>query len=281
MKKLYTILAVAAMALSANATIYVCGDGNDLGWDAANPKVVELSGGVYTFTATNVASMKISTAYGDWDTFNGGAVSCTITEETIGTDIALTASDGNIVMPWTGDWTFVINEAVTTLNPTTTTAKPSEISLYVRGGMNSWNAEDAWKFTQSSDADVLTFECTGSTTITAGTEFKIADASWGQYNYGPADSVIIPDEFGTEWNYNGGNGMLENDFVGTIEFHLPEVAQGPALVIFLENAGVSSVAVDNNVAKEYFNLQGVRVDNPENGLYIVRQGNSVSKVLVK
>ncbi len=38
---------------------------------------------------------------------------------------------------------------------------------------------------------------------------------------------------------------------------------------------------DPNAPVEYFNLQGIRVDNPENGLYIRRQGNKVEKILVK
>lgn len=47
-------------------------------------------------------------------------------------------------------------------------------------------------------------------------------------------------------------------------------------------AGVSNVTVDDsNAPVEYFNLQGVRVANPENGLYIRRQGNTATKVLVK
>jgi hypothetical protein len=48
-------------------------------------------------------------------------------------------------------------------------------------------------------------------------------------------------------------------------------------------AGVSTVVVDDNsnAPVEYFNLQGVRVANPENGLYIRRQGNKATKVLVK
>lgn len=43
---------------------------------------------------------------------------------------------------------------------------------------------------------------------------------------------------------------------------------------------VDSIEVADE-AVEYFNLQGVRVANPENGLYIRRQGSKVSKVLVK
>lgn len=47
------------------------------------------------------------------------------------------------------------------------------------------------------------------------------------------------------------------------------------------NSGISNVTVDSNAAKEYFNLNGVRVENPENGLYIVRQGSKVSKEYIK
>lgn len=284
MKKFYTLFAAAALAMSANAApIYVCGDGNDLAWTPETPKVVEMENGVYTFTAGNVASLKISTAYGDWDTFNGGAVCCGLTEELLGTPVALAPSDGNIVLPWTGDYTFVVAGDLSTLTATTTTPKPATIDIYVRGDMNGWGSEETWKFTQSADdAKVMIFQCTGATIINAGVSFKIADASWGQYNYGPADAVQIPDDFGTEWNYDSQtNAMFEEDFEGTIEFHLPETPQAPALVKFLESAGVSNIAVENNAAREYFNLQGVRVANPENGLYIVRQGNKVSKVLVK
>lgn len=46
--------------------------------------------------------------------------------------------------------------------------------------------------------------------------------------------------------------------------------------------GVSNIVVeDENAPVEYYNLQGVRVANPENGLYIRRQGNKATKVLVK
>lgn len=47
--------------------------------------------------------------------------------------------------------------------------------------------------------------------------------------------------------------------------------------------GVSNVATDNaNAPVEYYNLQGVRVNNPNAGqLVIKKQGNAVSKVLVK
>ena len=45
--------------------------------------------------------------------------------------------------------------------------------------------------------------------------------------------------------------------------------------------GVESIEADNNAAPVYYNLQGVRVANAENGLFIVKKGNKVSKVFVK
>ena len=56
-------------------------------------------------------------------------------------------------------------------------------------------------------------------------------------------------------------------------------------ILLLENpyhANVADITVDNsNAPVEYFNLQGIRVANPENGLFIRRQGKQDSKVYVK
>ncbi len=47
-------------------------------------------------------------------------------------------------------------------------------------------------------------------------------------------------------------------------------------------SGIADIAVDAaNGAVEYFNLQGIRVDNPAEGIFIRREGNKVSKVIVK
>lgn len=46
------------------------------------------------------------------------------------------------------------------------------------------------------------------------------------------------------------------------------------------NAGVGDISVDDaNAPVEYYNLQGVRVANPESGLYIRRQGRRTTKVV--
>ncbi len=52
-----------------------------------------------------------------------------------------------------------------------------------------------------------------------------------------------------------------------------------------QTSGVETVAVaveaSEDVVPEYYNLQGVRVMEPSNGIYIVRRGNVVRKEVVR
>lgn len=44
--------------------------------------------------------------------------------------------------------------------------------------------------------------------------------------------------------------------------------------------GATNLVIENNdCAVKYYNLQGVRVSNPENGIFIRRQGNKTIKVI--
>jgi hypothetical protein len=56
------------------------------------------------------------------------------------------------------------------------------------------------------------------------------------------------------------------------------------ITVAMKPAAVEAIAVDavdNAAPVEYFNLQGQRVMNPANGLFIRRQGNQVTKVVVR
>ncbi len=49
-----------------------------------------------------------------------------------------------------------------------------------------------------------------------------------------------------------------------------------------QGAGVNNVTIeDTNAPVEYFNLNGIRVNRPANGVFIMRQGNKVSKIIVR
>lgn len=56
----------------------------------------------------------------------------------------------------------------------------------------------------------------------------------------------------------------------------------PTLYMQTKGTGIADIEIEeNNAPVEFFNLQGVRVENPANGLFIRRQGNKVTKVIVK
>ena len=46
-------------------------------------------------------------------------------------------------------------------------------------------------------------------------------------------------------------------------------------------SGVTGIEADANADVEYFNIQGVRVANPDNGIFIRRQGSKVEKVVIR
>ncbi len=48
-----------------------------------------------------------------------------------------------------------------------------------------------------------------------------------------------------------------------------------------DDTAVEGVAVDEDAAPVYYNLQGVRVANPSNGIFIVKKGNKTSKQVIK
>lgn len=59
--------------------------------------------------------------------------------------------------------------------------------------------------------------------------------------------------------------------------------------VFLDNiaideegaAGITAVGADNDGEAEYYNLQGIRIDNPANGVFIRRQGKTVTKEYIR
>lgn len=106
-----------------------------------------------------------------------------------------------------------------------------------------------------------------------------------------ANNYTISDEEGDE-------ALLFNQFSNEKFYDVVEVMTGEGLDVYAivtvykgapqlypvkvtKSSGIAVVELDENAPVEYYNLQGVRVANPENGLYIRRQGATATKVLVK
>jgi DNA/RNA endonuclease YhcR with UshA esterase domain len=99
-------------------------------------------------------------------------------------------------------------------------------------------------------------------------------------NYTATDetgSVVVYNKFGL--TITEGENITVKGFVGIYSNTLQIMPIEVSAASGVENVNVN----DANAPVEYFNLQGVKVanDNLSNGVYIRRQGTSVSKVLVK
>ncbi|MDE6741335.1 MAG: hypothetical protein K2J58_03275 [Muribaculaceae bacterium] len=234
-------------------------------WNVEEPAEFTYADGVFTLVAEGASTMKISTQAGNWDDFNSA---------TIGPDGE--AQDGvmpfavrtnyEFVLDYQANWTVTIDPAKQTIKFFTEDSRP-EAEIYLRGGMNGWEAVDDWKFS-TADGNVYTLD---NVSIEAGVEFKVADAGWGTVNYGGVEG-IEPNTTVT-LIYNVGNCSLSETVENAIvEFNLTDKA-----LTVKTSTGINAIDSDNASAV-YFNLQGVRVANPTEGnIYIVKKGTKVSK----
>jgi len=128
---------------------------------------------------------------------------------------------------------------------------PELLPVYVSAAQNDYNTLDSFNANDDGVYELVMTYTTGN----GKTEITVPD--WNIF-------VMID---GADWpNYY----PIHKTSI-TLDFELSATTEG-----------VEGITIDDsNAPVEYFNLQGVRVANPENGLYIRRQGNKAQKVLVK
>lgn len=90
-----------------------------------------------------------------------------------------------------------------------------------------------------------------------------------------ADGQLLLTEAGKtlEWIPNEGTEVCFLKWAGTAYFSSIDVAYRKSQAASVNNVSLE----DTNAPVEYYNLQGIRVAEPANGIYIRRQGNRVSK----
>jgi hypothetical protein len=135
----------------------------------------------------------------------------------------------------------------------TFTAKEVEAADVTAALVNSVVVVKNVVFEEATPSDASNFSGkVGETELTFRNSYKLASVDAGTYN---VEAVV-------------------NVYSSTVQLY-------PISYTEVTTTSVLDAAVDNAAGIEYFNLQGVRVANPENGLFIRRQGNKVSKVLVR
>ena len=75
-----------------------------------------------------------------------------------------------------------------------------------------------------------------------------------------------------------GNMAFADDLIeGVLVFD----SEAMILAVYDASTGVDDVETADNAPAEYYTLQGMKIANPEQGLYIERRGTSVRKVYIK
>lgn len=313
MKKFYVLAAAAAVALSAAAQdkIYVVGqwgpgEGDETNhWNFNDMITIDKTGDNFVFELDKLSAFKMSTKpltqvagegdtmTDDWGEFDANNYGCMYGFK-VGEEKELFPGGGNIAAPYVAKYTITIAGDFSTVKLETSEPNPDGgFKVFFRGGMNDWGAPEDWQFTCIDETNLIyEFVCDDTHTIAAETEFKVADASWGSINFGMPQNVnsetgekvdfeFMPLEETAALVYNNGTNIKTvEEFYGKAYFNLNtfelmltnEDAENPF-------AAVSNITVDNNAPAAYYTLQGVRVSEPANGLYIVVKDGKATKVI--
>lgn len=152
-------------------------------------------------------------------------------------------------------------------------------TLYLIGVVCGWNPDNAPECTKAAEGNVFVYEgqlpegaFRATTTKAWGTHIrpKVNNCPIGSEAY--AGDFTYVDEPDFNWDVKeAGNYRLTFDLDNwTINTERLDVSSSAQFVI-------SNM---NNVPCEYYNLNGVRVQKPSKGIYIVKQGSKVSKVII-
>lgn len=159
--------------------------------------------------------------------------------------------------------------------------------LYFMGNVvdNSWDPENAIAATSATNG-VFVFQSielmNGDNSGTSWFTFiNTLNSDWnvindGTHRYGPAageDGALVEDQ------------VVKFSIGGDVSFNIPDgtysfVVDFNTMELYAADpAGVETIKIDLNAPAVYYNLNGVRVDNPQNGIFIMRQGNKAIKVV--
>ena len=289
MKKILLSLAAVAMCLSANAAWYLVGAFN--GWDVANaPEMTEVESGVFEYNLDEMKSVFKIVDQQAWGGVELGAPSTDGVEINATEGFALAAGGYDIRFKDCDE----ISDATVGL-----IVDGENYTLYVRGeGVSSLPTlylPGSWAQDEEADPNRLWTQNDETLMTKDGALYvKIYNLKAEQYEFKVSAEGWAPQ---WAWYVSQTPLSLDNPYVvldkkegsdpGNVSVEIKEAGEykfvfnyyGSSITLS-KASGIESIDVDNNVAPVYYNLQGVRVNNPENGLFIKVAGKNVSKVVL-
>lgn len=98
----------------------------------------------------------------------------------------------------------------------------------------------------------------------------------------PTANFIVPEGESVTRTYQLNTSALPLDQKANLNIYGASMGWiGDRVYIMRSVSGVTEIDADDNASVEYYNLQGVRVENPSNGIFIRKQGSKVTKVYIK
>lgn len=291
LRKMMAVVMTAVAAFSVSAqNLYIFGSFN--GWDPANSIEMWNDNGIYTIeeiefgTGGNFGLATIQSS--DWDAVNANRYGFEEdnAKATEGKAMSIVKGAGAIQVPAAGIYNIYVNLSAMTV----TIKKAGEVvvsvptTLYAFGNLSvgSWAPEKSIELTKEGN----TF--TGKVTLVdSGDGYayfalsSVQSADWNIVNANRLAPVAGEVAFNVEDKVEFGKGEAAFKTSALGEYFINVDYDAMTVQVSSQSVGVESIEADENVAPVYYNLQGVEVANPQNGLYIVKQGNKVSKQLVK
>ena len=310
MKKLLSLSVGVLVSLGVQAqdvtTLYVAGaegtviNGQTIGaWDIANPLEVEATDGYFVLDCKNVqqygfgiSDLKTS----EWAVWpqHRYAPSAAFTKADIGKKVTLYGPGAEDFKPlWPGDWKLVISQDLSTVTVTTTTPGSS---YNLVGSFNEYACQDNYQFEAEDGVDNV-FWLDITTPLTSTILNILRNKGWSEW-WTPETTPLLVGETANTWLWhddwldksNPRDAAL-TDYTGTMRLVVPDdITNGCSVAVtcypdFREHKSIPTGIVLHRTEygehPEYFNLQGMKVETPRNGIYVVRRGNKVTKELIR
>lgn len=300
------IMAVAgsSIAMAENpAELYMIGGATQGEWswnDVTVMNPVEGETGVYSYTgALKASDFKIYPERDDYwsgkPAYHPETENCEISKTGVASDkmVLTNAQDYKWLVKDAGVYTITVNIDAMTISATYVGESEQPKTLYLIGSLNGWSIDNPTPCESEGDN---VFVYTGE--LQAGWIFQAmrekghwtadfivpTEATPLEIPNGNVTATVNIPEAGLENNACQSSSdhtkawLVEKTGTYTLKFDLNSMTLN---VSPTGSTGTVELVVDENAPAEYYNLQGVRVYDPAGGLYLVRKGGKVSKVMIK
>ena len=175
----------------------------------------------------------------------------------------------------------------------------NELAYYLVGVNGVTTANPEYKFTRK--VENLEYEDEGETIVEVMVTYELNDVAFDStdgltivaendlisFGYNSDMASVMPNDFSVESPFAMlvANGSPLNCTLPAskynFKFSLTGESTGMLTAIDASENAVSEIGAEEEYAPEYYSVSGVRVQNPVDGIYIVKRGDKVSKIVVR